>query len=182
MKITIKCPNCYQDILKDDSFCIFCGYDLTSTMANPISKDSAYDNTEESDISSKPYSGPCYCPAGHDVPDPSLGFCPVCGSPLIDTPPVDVEETPTDEYIPEDEPEYDSGHRTVIRRCTCGYECDDPDLNFCPACGLPFDLHDSSEFPVKPSDHKTGSGEKKTSIPQGMRPPEDKDLYIKKGL
>lgn len=132
MEITVKCPNCYQQVPIGNAFCIHCGYSLNKAAGPealafvPDAPASAGDAAAEATV---PYDGPRFCPNGHDVPDPSLGFCMVCGSPLVDEPVPD----------PPREPE-PVRPRASIRTCShCGYVCDDPDLSFCLNCGIPFE-------------------------------------------
>ena len=92
------------------------------------------------------------------------------------------------------------------RTCKCGYVCDDPELNFCPACGLPLKSVPASDDSGwrcvcgamnrsdmhfcctcgKPKDWKPSEPEpeparpeKKVSIPAGMKAPDDGDLAVK---
>ena len=201
MDITVKCPNCYQQVSKDNRYCIFCGYDLSGT------SDSSSPSTPptESDppvIGTVVYDGPRYCPNGHDVPNPSLGFCSICGSPLVNEP--SSGSSPVEEPVIETPPS--PPRRYSSRKCKCGYVCDDPDLSFCPSCGLPLDgsgaeadpgwicicgERNSSDMgfcttcgkpkgwrppepdpePIKPTE--------KPFIPFGMSPPKDDDLEVK---
>ena len=99
------------------------------------------------------YAGPKYCPKGHEVADPSLGFCPVCGETLVDIPAVKTEpevEIASPKAVEADDDfeeveeiveiaDDDDFEEVVTRKCRkCGYECDDPALSFCPICGQPF--------------------------------------------
>ncbi len=155
MEITVKCPNCYQQVPVGNAFCIHCGYSLSKasgpeeTEAVPDIPAPGADAGEEAPAF---YDGPRFCPNGHEVPDPSLGFCMVCGSPLVDEPasagdesgsgsddvsawpPMETKPAPDPTGMPEPVPP-----RASIRKCTCGYECDDPELKFCPNCGIPFE-------------------------------------------
>ena len=156
MEITVKCPNCYQQVPIGNAFCIHCGYSLNKASEPetpafvPDAPASAEEEAAEAPI---PYDGPRFCPNGHDVPDPSLGFCMVCGSPLVDEPvssgdgsgssgDADSARTPKE---PEPAPELPKEPEPVrprasIRTCShCGYVCDDPDLSFCLNCGIPFE-------------------------------------------
>jgi len=215
MKITIKCPNCYQQVTPDNRFCVYCGYDLSEASAPEETPAAApVFAADAPETASAPYDGPRYCPMGHDVPDPSLGFCPTCGSPLVDSPAA-AEETPVYEtampveepaaYAAEPEPVREAPAAPVTRKCKCGYVCDDPELNFCPSCGMPFDAPSSewSEDPGwwcvcgenntsdmafcvacgKPKGYKTieePAAKKETeAIPAGMKPPTDFDLNKK---
>lgn len=201
MDITIKCPNCYQQVSKDNKYCIFCGYDLSGASASPsteippVAPDSPV-------VGTIVHEGPRYCPKGHDVPDPSLGFCSICGSPLVNEPSggfTPVEETAA--YTPPPSPRHYSN-----RKCKCGYVCDDPDLSFCPSCGLPLDDSGVSDDPgwicacgernssdmgfcvscgkpkgwrpteTKPEPSKPSE---ESFIPSGMKPPRDDDLDVK---
>ena len=194
MDITVKCPICHNQVPKENRYCLICGHDF--------SKDATESTTEESTKtltdSPAPYDGPRYCPRGHDVPDPSLGFCPTCGSLLVNE--------PVGSYASVDPP--DSNPPPAIRICSnCGYPCDDPDFRVCPQCGYAFDGTNSVDNgSAKPSEWKCAicgtfnkpdtsfcieCGKVKGSIPveekglgdsgdghvpTGMRPPTDGDL------
>ena len=199
MDITIKCPNCYQQVSKGNHYCIFCGYDLTSGSPEDARSIPASDVYADSSPESISYDGPRYCPRGHDVPDPSLGFCPTCGSPLVNEPSAGTSKA---KYTP-DVTSAPVGHR-INRTCKCGYICDDPNLSFCPACGFPFDSSSPSDNPGwvcacgatnksdmgfcvscgnsrgwRPSEAKHTKSDSDTYIPSGMKPPKDDDLNIK---
>ena len=196
MDITIKCPNCYQQVSKDNRFCIFCGYDLEKA-SSAVKGDSVSIGADTSGTDSPFYDGPRFCPKGHDVPDPSLGFCPTCGSPLVNEPSTKTTST-------EEPTRRKSSSRPVItRKCSCGYVCEDPDLNFCPSCGLPFDTSAATdgerwtctcgntnssemEFCVECGKPKgwhprkeEGVAHEETHIPDGMEPPKETDLFVK---
>lgn len=152
--MSIKCSNCLRDVPDGNRFCIFCGCPLTGDAGTP-----AAPAVESS------FTGPRFCPKGHDVPDPSLGFCPVCGSILTDEPgepeppvpeappipeaPPAPEEPPVPFMPPIPEPPAPSAP-PVIRKCGgCGYICDDPGLSYCPSCGLPLEKTDVSPVAVE---------------------------------
>jgi len=202
MDITVKCPNCYQQVSKENRFCIFCGCDLSGASSAPVSSSPAPAAPAPAVVETPaPYSGPRYCPRGHDVPDPSLGFCSICGAPLVDAPAA--AEAPAYEPAPAPADEPAASH--VKRICKgCGYDCDDPELMFCPSCGIPFGA-EAREEPdwtcacgaANPADmgfccqcgHPKGwRPEERPSptptaepvrIPRGMRPPTDFDLAPK---
>lgn len=195
MKITVKCPNCFKQVSKEDRYCVFCGYDLEGVAPAAGGADAA-------EAEAYFYDGPRYCPNGHDVSDPSLGFCPTCGSPLVDEPSAGTAVRSAPSPSPAPSP------RLVVRKCGCGYVCDDAELTFCPNCGMPFDdgapsgggpdrsdwicacgtsnpydmdycigcsnprgwRHSRKEVPVE---------EEKPFIPDGMEPPTDSDLEVK---
>ena len=209
MDITIKCPNCFQQVSRTNRFCTFCGYDITRISSEPATLvDSVIHGAPES--ISAPYDGPCYCPKGHDVPDPSLGFCPTCGSPLVNELSLDNGTSKGPEEVILGDPP----HAPVIlsnRQCKrCGFLCEDSDLNFCPACGYPLDdtafmkiesdwtcaccgATNSSDMSFCTScgrprgrmteDEPEAKGDSSysgtSSIPEGMNPPTDKDLKPK---
>ena len=106
VNITIKCSHCFRQIPQGNRFCIYCGKPLfladriaqqktdavqpsspatesyvpTHRSAdNPVHRTVASSSTESSEVKR-------YCPNGHDVADPSLGFCVQCGFPLVDKP------------------------------------------------------------------------------------------------
>ena len=203
MNITIKCPNCFQQVSNDNRFCIFCGYDLKDNKENESKPVDAILTEADKEI----FEGHMYCPKGHNVSDPSLGFCPVCGSPLVGEPVSEraPEVTPAniDEPANMDQPSKPS---TLKRVCRCGYVCDDPDLSFCPSCGLPFEAFPVEEekqpdwkcacgttnpfdmnFCVscgrlrgwRPSEPERETETEKTFTPAGMKPPTDNDLTVK---
>lgn len=203
MKITIKCPNCYQQLSSDNRFCLYCGYDLSKT-SESSEEEPVLGDVESTKTDPAPYDGPCFCPKGHDVPDPSLGFCPICGSPLT------YEDSAYEETGYEESPEIPEMPRRekpvhiVSRKCKCGYICDDPELSFCPACGIPLDSASHTEpygwecvcgemnpmdsdfcsscgKPRESDEHKGESGGKSSEppIPYGMKPPTESDLDIK---
>ncbi len=149
----IKCSNCLRDVPDGNRFCIFCGCPLPGDAGTP-----AAPAAPAADAS---FAGPRFCPKGHDVPDPSLGFCPVCGSTLSDTPgepeppvpeaPPVPDEPPVPEAPPFPAPPVpDPSLPPVIRKCSgCGYVCDDPALSYCPSCGIPFEKPDAAPAPVE---------------------------------
>ena len=203
MDITVKCPNCFQQVSRENRYCIFCGYDLFET---PAASSAAAEPTA---ASAEPagaafYDGPRYCPKGHDVPDPSLGFCPTCGSPLVNEPAESSSAGAAFAEEPEAPAAYAEPPRVAsVRKCSCGYLCDDPDLNFCPACGLPLDAASSAtedgwtcvcgtvnaadmnycESCGKPRgwrpEPKPVEPKEEIHIPSGMKPPAEGDLEIK---
>ena len=148
MKITLQCPDCHQQVPEGNAFCIFCGCKLTPpepeapAAETPASADAAWS-------APAPYAGPCYCPNGHDVVDPSLGFCPVCGAPLVDEPPepdiLEEELLPVEKprvkpvaETPEADPESPTPRPVAPRTCPNGHTYADPSLVYCPECGMPF--------------------------------------------
>lgn len=214
MKISVKCPNCYQQVSKENRFCIYCGYDLEGVSSDvPEDKPVSFVPAPVAP-DPMPYTGPRFCPKGHDVPDPSLGFCPTCGSPLVDEYSAEdssaEEASITEEPVVTDERELEKKESIAFtsRKCRCGYVCDDPELNFCPACGIPFDSDDykpevEEESPWRCTCGKmnpaemlfcTACGSRKDRkptpggmpketgeavIPSGMKPPTDDDLLKK---
>lgn len=202
MDITVKCPNCYQQVSREERYCIFCGYDLTKSKSDVHVSEAASVPADEPPAGATSYDGPRYCPNGHDVADPSLGFCMICGSPLVNTPSsgAAATEAPSSAATPP----------CAVRRCSCGYECDDPDLSFCPSCGKPFDEEAPADggtstgegnwtcpcgqsnsgdmgFCIacgqprgwRPSEPRVEPTPAKTYIPEGMKPPTDNDLEVK---
>ena len=143
MNISVKCPNCYRQVSRENRYCTFCGYDLSGTAESDPPAAGSSAETEPEDAGSSYYDGPRFCPNGHDVPDPSLGFCPVCGSPLVEDAPVSkvkLSKVPAVEVPPAPaRPMPDPPRSMPPRRCRCGYVCDDPELDYCPECGLPLD-------------------------------------------
>ena len=205
MKITVKCPNCNQNVPHENRYCLFCGYDLSEKPGVPAEDLTEPVIPDPAEAEPAPYDGPRFCPRGHDVPDPSLGFCPVCGSPLTDAPSGPAEPEP--EPGPEEVPVFPETRPApaAIRTCgRCGYECDDPEMGFCPQCGMPFDEPAPAEEPGwrcacgkenppdlsfcldcgKPKGWTPASGKPARhpaddSVPEGMKPPTKWDLDIK---
>ena len=58
---------------------------------------------------------------------------------------------------------------TTGRKCSCGYVCNEPKLDFCPSCGLPLRKKASGTEGKKESNNK----------PIGMEPPDEDDLKPK---
>lgn len=205
MDITVKCPNCFQQVSKENRFCIFCGYDLSRVSDTAASTDTVPVIPEPPVTSSTPYDGPQYCPRGHDVPDPSLGFCSICGSPLVETP--SPGESAIEEKGSTSKAAYVPTSPRINRKCKeCGYDCDDPDLIYCPSCGVPLDNEAIEGTPDpgwlcacgntnpsemgfcsscgkpkgwRPTEHKTEPKHEPVHIPKGMKPPTDSDLAPK---
>ena len=67
MKITIKCPNCFEQVSRENRYCTFCGYDLTSAAPSG-----------EGGKSDPPGPGPAPEPPPYDDPR----YCPDCGNSL----------------------------------------------------------------------------------------------------
>ena len=134
MKITIQCPNCFEQVSRENRYCTFCGYDLTS--AGPSGEGGKSDPPGPGPAPEPPpYDGPRYCPNGDEVENPSIGFCPVCGAPLVYEPPVIPPVDKKEPEIPPDKPAPD-----FERICSiCGYVCTDPKLKFCIMCANPFE-------------------------------------------
>lgn len=90
MDITIRCPNCFQEISKEDSFCIYCGCDLDpSSATHDITGSTAALSKEEKERTIDDIEGMDYsegsirtCKNGHKIDDPYLDYCPECGLPL----------------------------------------------------------------------------------------------------
>ena len=62
MKITVKCPNCFQQVSNDNRFCVFCGYDLSA--ATPAEPDTPSVTPAPEPPAPEPavYDGPRFCP------------------------------------------------------------------------------------------------------------------------
>ena len=169
MEITIKCPNCNEQVPHDSVYCEFCGIKLSG--ASTSSPDPINKTVEDSAA----YVGPKFCPNNHKVTNPALGFCPDCGMPLIDKPkPMIDSPVPPLTSIPP------IVHVTTPRICRNGHSYDDPALVFCPECGLRFD---SDEITITPTDEhvsrSTSREEDYGSIPAGLRPATEDDLCRK---
>ena len=178
--ISKKCPVCGEPVSADLKFCTYCGTDLTaapeektavmeevpSTPIEPVEDfyeemtvaETSPRKSAEADefVDVEPvFDGPKYCPNGHNVDDPSLGFCPECGMPLVDKPAgsgVKLDKAPAIKKVfkdgdndrddfeeVEDFEEIEEFEEVEPRICAnCGYECTDPELKFCPSCGTPF--------------------------------------------
>ena len=199
MDVTVKCPNCNRQVSPKNQYCIYCGYTLSGDSSDIIYPEPPRDMPPpDSEVMPEAYDGPRYCPRGHDVPDPSLGFCPICGSPLVETPSI---ETASSEGTMTGK----SPQPRINRKCRgCGYECDDPDLSFCPSCGIPFESEEVNAPEWKcvcgatnPEDlsfctscgkpkgwrlssvEHSGSEPGHHTVPEGMRPPTEYDLEPK---
>lgn len=95
--ISFKCPRCFKEVPDGNRFCIFCGQEISAArtggqkLPNPVSlrnhlfgngnTNAAPDLRQE-----EPRPVSQSCPNGHEVADASLGFCPVCGVPLVNGP------------------------------------------------------------------------------------------------
>lgn len=121
MRYTVKCPNCGTENESGDIFCTGCGVKLSGSAVSDV------DVHKHESVKTEP-AGKKYCslnPEEHIIDDPSLGFCPVCGSVLTDAPAVKKKEIPS---LP-----------AAKRYCKNGHCVMDPELVFCPECGLPLD-------------------------------------------
>lgn len=127
MKMTIKCPNCNQEIDHNSSFCDYCGVSIC------IEAD--HGESEHMYPSPELHGAAMCCPEGHPITNPSLGFCPVCGSVLASN----LDMAPGDP-APE-EPVYiaPKSRHLFPRTCVNGHTYDDPELSFCPECGYAYD-------------------------------------------
>lgn len=91
------CSNCGQPVNPGDAFCESCGMKLDATFGPDLTES----------------SGPVrLCGNGHEVSDPRLENCPICGLPL------------------------DKGAGPIPGGwvCACGHE-NTPDADFCEVCG-----------------------------------------------
>ncbi len=155
-----RCPNCLKPVFPEDKFCESCGYDLKESVSEPEPAPKAEPAPEprpapkaepvpEPDpvpVREEPEPDiPRYCPNGHNVTDPSYGFCLVCGESLVSA------------------PEKAQKKELVIRTClNCGYTCEDPDLVYCPSCGISLKdaIRKTVQVPEKPPE-----------VPQPPKPP-----------
>lgn len=64
------CPNCGAKNPSANRFCEDCGYDMNKATSSLTTK------------------ATLYCPNGHTISDPSLGFCDVCGEKLTSVMPI----------------------------------------------------------------------------------------------
>lgn len=120
MKITKKCPNCYQEVHADSIFCVHCGTRIEGGAA----AEAAVPVTMAAPAAA--YAGPRFCPQGHRVENPALGFCEICGMTLVDE---EVQLAP--------EKEATATLAGTIRTCVNGHTTDDPEQRFCVICGKP---------------------------------------------
>jgi len=94
--ISYKCPRCYREVPDGNRFCIYCGQEIAAAVQAAGQKTAAPSflqmlfSAGNQAEPHRPAAGteapsqvPRFCPNAHDVPDPSLGFCPVCGAPLV---------------------------------------------------------------------------------------------------
>ena len=136
-----------------DRFCVFCGFDLESRTEDGNGAASAAQpgsvTIPEDESAPEHYTGPRYCPNGHDVQHPWIGFCEYCGLPLVDTPQAAQPAPPEPGRgagqagsSPEHKKQPDTmglvkDEAPAIRKCSsCGFLCEDPLLACCPNCGM----------------------------------------------
>ena len=101
------------------------------------------------------------CPNCRQKVDDDNTFCIFCGTKL-----------PKAAYPTKDSSPASSGSPPgAVRKCShCHSEFDDPDLSFCPECGMPFEDAVSRKTAVMPA----------CTIPAGMYLPTDEDLRPKR--
>lgn len=200
MNITVKCPNCNAQVAHTNAFCTFCGVSLHSPAPAPKPFVPAYEEPVAAPAAADAFTGPRFCPLGHDVPDPAPGYCQDCGSPLVYEKPV-----PASSY------EAPAVKPSVKRTCPKGHTFTDASLRYCPVCALPFDEDPSvvagSVWPCghlntpstlfcttcgvrkgfkprrdpapAPASSASPASSGYGSIPFGLRPPTDDDLMRK---
>lgn len=83
--ISFKCPACFREVPAGNRFCIFCGREMAGSPPKaeerkPVA--SFYGGMPGTEARQEAFT----CPNGHEVADASLGFCPVCGMPLVNDP------------------------------------------------------------------------------------------------
>ena len=90
VRFTYKCQKCHREVPNGTRFCIFCGQDLNAPVAGTEQQavPSAWLHPDQKQTPVPQAARPAApsgtrCPNGHPVADPSLGFCPTCGAPLV---------------------------------------------------------------------------------------------------
>lgn len=124
MASTKVCSNCGAKNQSSNRFCEDCGYDMNKTTSSPVP------------------TTVLYCPVGHTVSDPSLGFCDVCGEKLVSEKPL-IEHEPV-KSIP---PVFESSGK----KCpSCG-AMNPADGLFCEECAAELDAsYETDVAPVAP--------------------------------
>ena len=95
--ISFKCPKCFREIPRGNRFCIYCGSEIATGVSSAVQEEAPRSFRQRFFGTEEPaQEAPAWqeeepvlvkaCPNGHDVPDPSLGFCLTCGAPLVDRP------------------------------------------------------------------------------------------------
>ena len=158
MRITIKCPNCGEQIDQENVFCTVCGVRLSAVAdaAEPAETTASVLPAADDEIAQA--GGAMFCsmnPREHAITNPELGFCPVCGAPLVDrVPDAETAEPPMSAPldVPGDSDEQDApASPAKPRTCRNGHTYDDPFLTFCPECGMPLEEGVAEELPARPS-------------------------------
>ncbi len=211
----IQCPNCLSMVDSADAFCMLCGHSLAGVAAaaeaapavEPAfvpAEEPVFDPAAEPApkvVLKKEEAPALYCPNGHAVTNPGLGFCDICGALLV----TEVPAAPAEEPAPAvpDVPAV----RFVSSKCRiCGTTIYDDTLEYCPNCGnlltpgslvpLPTwtcrscgaENDESNAFCLNCGQPRTAAAphaaEPKKHAPPpprpaGMKPPTDDDLMVK---
>lgn len=174
MEISIKCPNCNRQVPKDNDFCDFCGIKLNKSTAIETFSDSVRDSVFEDSmppVSSKAM----FCPTCRKPVTLALGFCPECGTPLVDK----LTDTDIPSVASFDAPSFSP---STCHKCKITY--DDPELVFCPECGLrlgevPKPIPTPADVDSKPYGSVIHRESDYGSIPVGLRSLTEDDLRRK---
>lgn len=159
MQAMIKCPVCNKLVPEENEYCVYCGVRMKAEPEPATPAKPAPDAC----------AGPKYCPNGHTVSNPGLGFCSVCGKLLVDKPvPVPKAETVPHSFI-------DPAPSPVRRCCRNGHSFDDPELQYCPECAQPL-MDAPAVREVVPVSRETSGEEGYGKIPLGLRFATEDDL------
>ena len=203
----IQCPNCLSMVDSGDAFCMLCGHSLAGVAPAAAEAPVVYPAEEPAAepapkvVLKKEETPTLYCPNGHAVTNPGLGFCDICGALLVTdvAPAADVPAGPAEPEKP--------AVRFVSSKCRiCGTTIYDDTLEYCPnggnvltpdslvplptwtcgSCGAEND--ESSAFclncgaPRTPAAVTAPETRKRTPPPPrpaGMKPPSADDLAVK---
>ena len=174
MEFTIKCPNCGEQVAHDSVYCEFCGVKIDKAPATiPETLVGAFDEpVAPVDMKAK------FCSNCRKQVTLALGFCPDCGLPLVDKLPDTVATPPVRETTPMKNIVVPVVSPRTCSKCKVSYN--DPELVFCPECGLRLGESERSVPPIsKAYSVVMPRKEDYGVIPAGLRPPTEDDLRRK---